>query len=875
MTVFSTSISALKSLRTALETTSHNIANASNPDYSRQSVELGTRGAQKIGPHMIGTGVIIQSVDRNVDTFMNNSYRDALSNGAQADFYYDVGKLVDSYVGDLDTGVSRSIEEYYNALQAVSVNPSYEAKGILLARGEALAQRVKDFDGFMRDRYLDIKSQQTQIINTTNQLAISIANINREISDVINSSSTTKPNDLLDQRDAYVNELSTYMDINIVEDSNQQFNISCGNGINLVVGATYGQLTVANNIFDGNKYDILLKGPYANLDITENVTGGMLGGSLQARNELLDEVNNRMGRMLTTLSLATNQVHEKGMDELGFVGKKFFYDVNSPKERQTRTVANPSNDGDAAWSVGFSSLYLDDYSQDKVIGNPSALENLSDIPANSDFSLLSINNKPISTPIDAFDTISNEGNYASAISAAYVINQSTAQTGVTATAVENVLLLGQFKVGTSSATSLSVCGQAIDLSQAETVWQLAEQINQSSVGVEAQVQPDKSLVLFASDGRNIDIQTDGSDVVSSFTYLDTTTAEHKIQRAAIALEGNEDFTLSENFQNLGLPAQTYPASFESLEASTYTLSFDGGTYTLIRDIDQSRVYRGVDSSIRVDGLEIDLSYGAAEIGDVFQIKPYKNIATNFAIVPKSAKEVALALPLKTVANNNNKGDGSIDVSIVKNNIEPLSNFEYGEAFTSGALNPPLKIEFLTENSYVIKNGSSGQPIGPSQYYDGHKDIVLPMGAVANDKQSSGYVNQTYRPGYQVQLSGDIKAGDSFNVVFNSDGKLDTRGALAMSSLQTKNLIDQGTATCEQEYTQISASVATITAQMRASGQSYEKLIETIQDKRLSVSGVNLDEEAANIMQLQQAYQAAAQMLAIQRTLFDSMLSMMR
>lgn len=875
MTVFSTSISALQSLRTALETTSHNIANAANPEYSRQSIELGTRGAQKLGPHMIGTGVIVQSVDRHVDTFMNNSYRDALSNGASADFYYDLAKLVDNYVGDLDTGVSKSIEDYYNALQAVSVNPSYESKGILLARGEALAQRVKDFDDFMRNRYLDLKSQQTQIVSTVNQLSISIANINSEIADVYNSSSTTKPNDLLDQRDAYVNELSTYLDLNIVANSNNQLNISCGNGINLVVGSTYEQLTLTNNVYDGQKYDIKLKGPYSNLDITDNITGGKLGASLLARDELLDVVNNRMGRMLTTLTLATNQVYEKGMDELGFVGKKFFYDVNSPRDQQSRTVADLTNMGDAKWSVGFSPLYLDDYAQSSLIGDPSALEDLANIPTTVDLSVLAISNNPIASPQASYDTVSNQGNHCSAIAAAYAVNLSTAQTGVSATAVENVLMMGQFRPGTASATSFTLCGTSVDLTTVSTVWQLAEKINQEVPDITAQVQPDQSLVLSASDGRNIDIQSDGTDTVTSFTYFDTTAANHKVQRAALMLEGNDTFTLSDNFSVLGLPSGSYPASYESLEASTYTLTYDGGTYTLVRDIDQARVYRGVDTSIKVDGLEIDLAYGSAQLGDSFLIKPYKDIATNFAVVPKSAKECALALPLKTTANNNNKGDGMIDVSIIANNIEPLSSYQYGSAFATGTLNPPLKIEFLTQNTYVLKNGATGQPIGPTQYYDGQKDIILPMGAVANDKQSSGYANQTYRPGYQIHLSGDIQTGDSFNIVFNSDGKLDTRTALAMVGIQTKNLIDDNTATCEQEYTQISANIGTITAQMRASSESYDKLIETIQDKRLAVSGVNLDEEAANIMLLQQAYQAAAQMIAIQRTLFDSMLSMMR
>lgn len=872
MTGFSTSVSALKSLRQALEVTSHNIANAANPDYSRQSVELSTQDPRQLGTHLIGTGVKIDSIRRHVDTFVSKSYRDALTQGSQAEFSHDVAKIVDNYIGQLDTGIGKALEEYYQALQDVSVNPSYETKGVLLARSQALAQRVHDFDSFVQNRYTDLYFEQQQTVTRINELTTTIAQLNQQIEDLSSRSSSALPNDLLDKRDAHVHELSTFVNLNVIED-NHKLNISIGGTVPLVVGSHSEQLAVVPNAFEPHKGDIMLKGVYFDLDVTNQISAGRLGASLHLRENLLDEIGHRMGRMIATLTLATNEVYEKGMNELKEVGQKFFTDLNKSSSVQERAIPNDQNLGHARFNVQFSPLYLEEFSQSSLIGDPSALEDSNQLPTSSQLSTLRISNTPIAMPLASDDLQSNTGAHCSAIALSAAINRSASSTGVHASAGENIVFLGQFNP--SATASWTLCGQNIDLSLYANVWQLAEKINQDVPGITAHVQSHGSLSLIAADGRNIDLQSDGNDAISAFEHFDTTLVNQVVQRAALKLDGSGDFTLSDNFALVGLEAKTYPSQSMPLQATSYELSYNGGNYSLVRNSDHSRVYHGSDSTIAVDGLIISLDSGQMHSGDSFLINPYENVARKFQVVPQSAKECALALPFTATAHTNNHGQGHVEIFSVNNNIEPLGDYQYLSGYQTGSLTPPLKIEFLSSNTYQITDGSTNQPIGPVQTYAGQKDIVLPIEAVGNQKIVSQYRNQTFRPGYKIQLSGPIEAGDSFEIVFNTDGKLDSRTALSMANLQKTKIIDSKSATCEQEFTQIAAFVGTYSAQQRSSSESYDKLVQTISEKRMAVSGVNLDEEAANIMMLQQAYQAAAQMISIQRTLFETMISMVR
>jgi flagellar hook-associated protein 1 FlgK len=128
-------------------------------------------------------------------------------------------------------------------------------------------------------------------------------------------------------------------------------------------------------------------------------------------------------------------------------------------------------------------------------------------------------------------------------------------------------------------------------------------------------------------------------------------------------------------------------------------------------------------------------------------------------------------------------------------------------------------------------------------------------------------------GWTAVLNGAPAAGDSFTVAPNTNGVSDNRNALLLAGLQTTNTLAGGTATYQSAYSQIVSSVGVKSRDINVTGQAQACLVTQTQQAQQSMSGVNLDEEAANLLRYQQAYQASGKMMQIATTLFETLLSL--
>ena len=127
-------------------------------------------------------------------------------------------------------------------------------------------------------------------------------------------------------------------------------------------------------------------------------------------------------------------------------------------------------------------------------------------------------------------------------------------------------------------------------------------------------------------------------------------------------------------------------------------------------------------------------------------------------------------------------------------------------------------------------------------------------------------------GWTLALNGPPQAGDVFTVTANVDGVGDNRNALALAGLQTRLTIDGQRSTFEEFYGQIVAGVGSLTRQAELDHSARGTLHEQLFAQRESVSGVNLDEEAANLLRFQQSFQASAQLIAVADEVFNSLLA---
>jgi flagellar hook-associated protein 1 FlgK len=127
-------------------------------------------------------------------------------------------------------------------------------------------------------------------------------------------------------------------------------------------------------------------------------------------------------------------------------------------------------------------------------------------------------------------------------------------------------------------------------------------------------------------------------------------------------------------------------------------------------------------------------------------------------------------------------------------------------------------------------------------------------------------------GISLQITGNPANNDTFAIARNTAGVSDNRNALALGKLQTQATVAGGTANYQDSYARLVSNVGNKTREVQVTGAAQSSLLKQAQDARESLSGVNLDEEAANLLRYQQAYQAAAKMLDIGSKLFDVILA---
>ena len=319
-----TGLSSLRAMQRALDTTAHNIANVSTEGYTRQRVEFATRPPQAYGPNWIGSGVDAVQVRRVYDQFLSQQARSSGGNLARLDAYAAQAERLDNLLGDSSNGLSASLQSFTDAISEVSSTPSsIPARQVLLAEGNALVERLKGYDTRLRAMSADVDSQLVGQAGEINTIAQGIARLNGDISVAIQQTGHP-PNDLLDQRDQLIDQLSTKVGVSVVPEGEATLNVFIGTGQPLVLGTTASQITVSKDPLDAERLQLALKTSSGTVDISRSVSGGALGGLMDWRKQMLDPARNELGRITLAVASQVNDVHREGMDLTGALGGTFF-----------------------------------------------------------------------------------------------------------------------------------------------------------------------------------------------------------------------------------------------------------------------------------------------------------------------------------------------------------------------------------------------------------------------------------------------------------------------------------------------------------------------------------------------------------------------
>lgn len=361
-----TGLSGLLAFQRALDTTSHNISNVNTPGYSRQRVELGTRQAEPYGNGWVGTGVSVQTNRRMFDDFIAVQARGTSSSLQRFDVFASNAERLNNMFGDSASGLTATLQKFTNAFQSVANSPaSIPARQALLTEANTLQQRLQYFDSRLTAMDEETNFRLQGEVSEINVLAQSIAKLNEDISIGMARTNGQPPNDLLDQRDQLLDQLSAKVAVNAVKQDGGAVNVFIGNGQPLVLGSTASELTTVQDSFDATRMGIGMRTSGGVVDITRMVSGGSVGGLLDFRRDQLDPAHNALGRISVALVDLVNSQHQQGMDLSGQMGEEFF------SVGGVETLSSSLNGGSGSVSVqrgNVSALTQRDYILERTAG---------------------------------------------------------------------------------------------------------------------------------------------------------------------------------------------------------------------------------------------------------------------------------------------------------------------------------------------------------------------------------------------------------------------------------------------------------------------------------------------------------------------------
>jgi|LGOV01.1.fsa_nt_gb flagellar hook-associated protein 1 FlgK len=386
-----------------------------------------------------------------------------------------------------------------------------------------------------------------------------------------------------------------------------------------------------------------------------------------------------------------------------------------------------------------------------------------------------------------------------------------------------------------------------------------------------------------------------------------------------SIDKSTPLTLPSNTNKGDYELKTTITNTDNLTVSDYMLNYNAGIYTLVRNSDETIIgkFSSLPQTIESEGFTVELERGTSiENGDSFMIRPTRAAAREFSVEIDRANDIAAAAPVRVRTSVNNMGD-------IKATLNSVADID-APSFTTvkGTLSPTITVRFINE-SHIELLDDKGKVLQAQQLDDQNKAIPATPGVPgeagspatpaipatpasrattikslsATEADNDGEVPAeqietgiAYDPekginlfptpagmetGYSIQLTGKAKAGDTFVIEFNKDAVGNNVNALELGELQRRATLDNGTSNYNEVYSQLVSRVGSKTHELDVNREAQGILYEQAKAQREAVSGVNLDEEAADLVRYQQAYQANAQVIGAASEMFDTLIGVLR
>jgi len=949
----SVAANAVSAYQRSLGTISNNIANVATDGYSRQEVILVANPVARVGNTYLGTGVTVDRIQRQYDTFVESNLRNSNSDLLSQEPMVNYANRVIDIMGGPSMGLSSAVDQFFGSARNLSADPASSVlRGSFVRDAENLATRF----GQLSSQLDLVQTETDQLVQAhvaeMNTTILQLAEINAQMSKQKNA--VSQPPDLLDQRDKLLKDLSSFARINTFFQENGSVKVSLGPSLTrdvVVDGFNAYRIGTSFNAASPEKVALVID-PYGDPSPLTSLTSGKLSGLMSFREQVLGSSRSALNVLAHTLVKEVNTMHEGGIDAYGNKGSALFtinttstssagtmevafadplrvaaaaqfrviespvnisgvdasitYEspsfsgpkpldqvlVNNPKTTVPLKVSIGSNNPVAAVTTilnGFTDVQillgnadsgqqLQVFTRDgrQIIGAPidSSLHkqllttangfvpnatynsnylNLSGASGYKDISVFygakaevikvpkwdMTNRDPEQlirlAPTDSPAVLSG---HTIPLSFLPIPDKMFSLNGVNLgpkfaakdgegmqasdlknwikTAIDNDSRLTTFKV--SASNEIKIPSKQIDLKLKVTL--------RAGSGQEQRIEPPGNASFFASVNElaeAINYKKDTTKVVASID-LNGNLILSNLKNSQIDTEGDNIIVSGFGPNSLGIPAETYRGKIkiERALANGQDTPVDLGFYTeILKDpITQEETKKTIGTPANL-----------ALIG--FQTGAYIKGTTNEDLLVLVTGE----------------GDANVSAAYQGAPVNPKESLR----------TQPLAIKFsivnvsgVQKSYYTITDTKTQTEVAKREFDSTQPELFI-----------------TYQ-GLKIGFSSPPQNGDTFTVDGNKDGTGNNENMLAIANLENKNVMGGGK-TMGAYYIDHVNDMGNIARQAAISQSALQVVYDQAVTARDEVSGVSLDEEAANLIRFQQAYQAAAKILQVASQLFDSVL----
>ncbi|HEY6135180.1 MAG TPA: flagellar hook-associated protein FlgK [Rubrivivax sp.] len=337
-TLLSIGMRAMVANYAALQTTGHNIANASVAGYSRQQVELATSTGQFTGAGFFGKGVDVQTVSRSHNAFLTREAATSRSLASMDAARLQALKQVESVFRPGEQGVGYAAGEFLNSIVDLASQPADSAaRQVVLARASDVADRFAAAGEQLDAVQAGVSEDLRTAVATVNELARSIAAVNQKIAGL--SGLGQPANDLLDERDRLIGQLSDLVQVSTIAADDGTVGVFIGGGQRLVLGHMASSLSVVADASDPARSALAInEGGLTRTIDEDSLGGGAIAGWLQFQNNDLVLARTQLGQMAAALSGVVNAQQALGLDLSDPPGSgAAIFSVGGPRALPTRT----------------------------------------------------------------------------------------------------------------------------------------------------------------------------------------------------------------------------------------------------------------------------------------------------------------------------------------------------------------------------------------------------------------------------------------------------------------------------------------------------------------------------------------------------------